>query len=225
MTFKFSKQTFDGYTVHEPISDLFIIEEFLTLDEQKTLIDFINSLTQEDWETEYRENLKSFCLLKFGTDDVAKLVQDGKFEVTENWSDKNFNLIKNGNEKIKEICFNLTKKVNSFLPNSIEIKGPGTAQRQYAGVPLKAHYDQYTDPSIQFAAIIYLNDDYIDGELFFPNKNFTIKPPIRSLVIFPGTEDFTHGVNAPGEGPIRYVLPSFISKKGFYNSGKYYVEN
>lgn len=220
-----TKDSFIGYNVEEPMPNLFIIKNFLSDTQQKTLLDYVKSLSQEDWEHEYRENLKKFCLIKFGTDDVQKLVKEGKFEVTENWSDKNFHLVNNGTPIVQKICLSLTKIINSFLPEDIEIRGPGTAQRQYAGVPLAAHYDQYTDPSIQYAAIIYLNDDYVNGELFFPNKNFEIKPPVGSLVIFPGTEEFTHGVKAPGEGPIRYVLPSFISKnmKSFYNDGKYYV--
>lgn len=220
-----TKDNFIGCDVEEPISNLFIIKNFLSDNEQSTLLKYVQSLSQSDWEHEYRENLKKFCLLKFGTDDVEMLVKEGKFEVTENWSDKNFHLVNNGNQTVKEICVSLTEKINSFLPKEIEIRGPGTAQRQYSGVPLTAHYDQYTDPSIEYAAIIYLNDDYLNGELFFPNKNFEIKPPVKSLVIFPGTEEFTHGVKAPGEGPVRYVLPSFISKKGFYNDGKYYVPN
>lgn len=218
-----TKNSFIGYEVEEPIANLFIIKNFLSDTQQKTLLDYVKSLSQEDWEHEYRENLKKFCLVKFGTDDVEKLVKEGKFEVTENWSDKNFHLVNNGTLRVKKICLHLTEIINTFLPEDIEMRGPGTAQRQYAGVPLTAHYDQYTDPSIEYAAIIYLNDDYIDGELFFPNKTFEIKPLSGSLVIFPGTEEFTHGVKAPGEGPIRYVLPSFISKKGFYKDGKYYV--
>ena len=216
-----TKNNFVGYEVEEPILQFFVIKNFLREDEQNILLNFVESLSQKDWEYEYTENLKRFCLRKFGTDDVEKLVKDGKFEVTKDWADKNFNL--NTDTKTKTVCERLTKEINSYLPEGLEIGGPKTLQRQYAGVPLIAHYDQYTDPAIQYAAIIYLNEDYVDGELFFPNKNFVIKPPARSLVIFPGTEEFTHGVNAPGEGPVRYVLPSFISKKGFYEDGKFYV--
>jgi hypothetical protein len=216
-----TKNNFIGYEVDEPVKNLFIIKNFLNEEENKIILDYLQHLSQEEWEIEYSENLKKFCLLKFGTDDVEKLVKEGKFEVTKSWSDKNVNLY--NNEKTKNVCEILQKRVNTFLPDEIEIRGPGTAQRQYSGVPLTPHFDQHTDPSIEYAAIIYLNDDYVDGELFFVNKNIEIKPKTRSLVIFPGTEEFTHGVKAPGEGPIRYVLPSFISKKGFYDDGKYYV--
>jgi hypothetical protein len=212
---------FVGYEVEEPVENIFIVKNFLNKKQHQILINYLQTLSQEDWEIQYFSNLKNFCMLKFGTDDVERLVKEGKFEITENWKDKNVSL--QNNKETKEICNVLQKKINLFLPDNIEIKGPGTVQRQHAGVPLTPHFDQHTDPSIEYAAIIYLNDDYIDGELFFPKKNFEIKPSARSLVIFPGSEEFTHGVKAPGEGPIRYVLPSFISKKGFYNDGKYYV--
>ena len=37
-------------------------------------------------------NLKHFCMEKFGRDDVENLVAEGKFEITQNWEDKNFNI-------------------------------------------------------------------------------------------------------------------------------------
>ena len=30
---------------------------------------------------------------KFGRDDVENLVEEGKFEITQNWEDKNFNIL------------------------------------------------------------------------------------------------------------------------------------
>lgn len=216
-----TKNNFVGYDVEEPIDQLFIIKNFLSDDQTNILLNYIESLSQDDWEFEYYQGLKSFCVRKFGSDDIETLIAEGKIEVTENWKDKNVSLMLN--LQTKSICSILNQKINSFLPKEISTMGPGVVQRQYAGVPLVAHHDQHTDPSVAYAAIIYLNEDYVGGELFFPNKNFTVKPPAKSLLIFPGSEDFLHGVHAPGEGPLRYVLPSFICYKGFYDSGKYYV--
>jgi hypothetical protein len=216
-----TKNSFVGYEVEEPIDQLFIIKNFLDDNQVTILLNYIESLSEKDWQFEYYQGLKSFCIKKFGTDDVEKLLKEGKIEITENWKDKNTNLLTN--HQTRSVCNVLNKKINFFLPDSLDFKGPGVVQRQYSGVPLVEHYDQYTDPSIVYAAIIYLNDDYLDGELFFSKKDFVIKPSAKSLIIFPGSEDFTHGVYAPGEGPLRYVLPSFISNKGFYDDGKYYV--
>jgi hypothetical protein len=173
--------------------------------------------TQEDWEKEYTENLKKFCMQKFGRDDVDNLVKEGKFEITLGWHDKiipihHTNVSKNITSRLKQV-------LNSY-PN-LDIRGFGSVQRQMEGVPLKAHTDIHTDPSIEYASIIYLNDDYNAGEFYFVNKDFKIKPNKRSLLIFPGTDEFEHGVYAPEAGPIRYVLPGFIHTVGFYENNKY----
>jgi hypothetical protein len=58
------------------------------------------------------------------------------------------------------------------------------------GVELKSHTDQHTDPSIHYATIIYINDDYVDGELFFPNKDISLRPKPGDLLFFPGNEEY-----------------------------------
>lgn len=44
------------------------------------------------------------------------------------------------------------------------------------------------------SAMLYLNDDYEGGELFFPKQNFSIKPQIGTMVFFEGDQDKPHGV-------------------------------
>jgi len=66
------------------------------------------------------------------------------------------------------------------------------------------------DPSIAYAAIGYINDDYSDGELFFSELNLEVKPRAGSLMIFPGSSEYRHGVKAPGPGKSRYALPTFV---------------
>jgi hypothetical protein len=89
------------------------------------------------------------------------------------------------------------------------------------GVELKPHTDQHTDPSIKYAAIIYINDDYKDGELFFKNLKLSLKPSPKTLLIFPGNEQYEHGVKTVSDGPVRYVLVGFIKETGHYERNKY----
>jgi hypothetical protein len=42
-----------------------------------------------------------------------------------------------------------------------------------------------------------------------------------TLLVFPGNEEFQHGVRHVGEGPIRYVIVGFIKVKDFYENNKY----
>ena len=66
-----------------------------------------------------------------------------------------------------------------------------------------------------------MNNDYNGGEFIFPEKDFELVPEPGSLLIFPGTKDFEHGVNPVKDGPIRYVMPGFIKVPNFYENNKY----
>lgn len=216
----FAKQEFieSGFDVEELIPGVLLVKNFITDQELSELLDIIKNTPEEDWLIEYTTNLKRFCLEKFGRDDVENLVKEGKFEITQGWEDKNLSL------KDYEITALINTRLENILykakPDS-ELASIKTLQRMQKGVQLKAHTDQSTDPAIYYAQILYLNDDYEGGELFFVNKNFKVKPKPRSLLVFPGTEEFEHGVNFVKDGPIRYVMVSFLREKGFYEKNKY----
>jgi hypothetical protein len=104
---------------------------------------------------------------------------------------------------------------------ALHLSGIATIQRMQTGVELKSHTDQHTDPSIRYATILYINDDYVDGELFFPKFNIQLKPKPGTMLFFPGNEEYEHGVRHVGEGPIRYVLVGFIKEKDHYKNNRY----
>jgi hypothetical protein len=56
--------------------------------------------------------------------------------------------------------------------------------------------------------VIYLNDDYRGGEIYYPQKALSIKPKKYSLVIHPGSEEYQHGVKEVLSGE-RYALTMF----------------
>jgi hypothetical protein len=196
-----------------------IIENFLSKEEVKEILEIINNTPNEDWSIEYTKSLSKFCLDKFGRDDVENLVAEGKFEITQGWHDKNLD-IKNLN-LVKKIHLRLSMLITK-ADKTLELAGFSTLQRMQPGVELKSHTDQHTDPSIRYAAILYLNDDYKDGALFFKNKKDSdLKPKPGTLLIFPGNEEYEHGVKHVGEGPIRYVIVGFIKVRNFYENNKY----
>lgn len=219
MSDSFKKQLAEnGFKFEEITDELISVEGFLSKEEIDIFWDIINSTSQKDWEVEYMGNLKTFCLEKFGRDDVDNLVAEGKFEITQNWVDKNFNITDH------DIYRPLHNRLNSMILksyDSLELSGLATIQRMQKGVELKAHTDQHTDPSIRYATIIYINDDYIDGNVFFPKLGIELKPKPGTLLFFPGNEEYEHGVKHVGDGPIRYVLVGFVKEKGFYEKNKY----
>lgn len=203
----------------EEITDeLISIDNFLTDEELEFIWDKINSASQSDWEVEYMANLKNFCLEKFGRDDVDNLVAEGKFEITQNWVDKNLNISEYPQYRL------FYERLNSIVieaDDELHLSGFATIQRMQPEVELKSHTDQHTDPSIRYAAILYINDDYKDGELFFKNINLSLRPKPKCLLIFPGNEKYEHGVKHVSKGPVRYVLVGFIKEKDHYKRNRY----
>ena len=217
----FLKKQFDdaGYNTEVFHDQVLFVKDFLQPEELDTILEIIETTPNEDWAIEYTKNLARFCMEKFGRDDVDNLVAEGKFEITQGWEDKNLNITK------KAISTTLQGRLGRLLEladPSLELAGFGTLQRMQAGVELKSHTDQHTDPSIRYAAILYINDDYEDGTLFFKNKeNSDLRPKPGTLLIFPGNEEYEHGVRFVGEGPIRYVTVGFMKVTGFYEKNKY----
>jgi hypothetical protein len=195
------------------------IENFLSKDELDSVWEIINRTSEEEWSKAYRESLSRFCMEKFGRDDVENLVAEGKYEITLGWDDKNLNI---QNEPVSRNSHKRISDLISLADSTLELAGFGTMQRMQSGVHLKSHTDQHTDPSIKYAAILYINDDYKEGTLFFHNKeNSDMRPKPGTLLVFPGNEEFEHGVRHVAEGPIRYVTVGFIKVKGFYENNKY----
>lgn len=71
-----------------------------------------------------------------------------------------------------------------------------------------------------FGCVLYLNDNYSGGEIYFPNQNIEIKPKPNTLVFFPGTMEYLHGVNPITNG-IRYTLTSFWTYNKEFNINGY----
>lgn len=203
-----------GYDVEEIYPQVFWIKDFLTDNEISLVMDVINSATEEEWSHHYIDGLKMLCRQKYGRDDLDNLVNEGLLEVTDGWVDKTLSFMHTPvrdqlNEKLSEIFQHL---------DGIDPKGVGTIQRQYEGVPLFEHIDNHADPSLVYAAVMYINDDYTDGELYFTKIGIEFKPHAGSLMIFATGDEYEHGVRAPGPGPHRYVLPCFIGKAGYYSN-------
>ena len=208
----------NGFMVKNITDNALVVENFLSKEEVDEILNIIFNTPEEDWNIDYYFNVKMFCMEKFGRDDIDNLVAEGKFEITQNWNDKNLSI---SNKKIYRSIYRRLRDIVSFSYPDLELSGLATIQRMQEGVELKSHTDQHTDPSISYAAIVYLNDDYVDGELFFKHMNIELKHKSGSLVLFPGNDKYEHGVRHVGAGPVRYVLVGFIKKVNFYENNKY----
>lgn len=202
----------------EVTDELIRVKNFITHDELNAITTAIEGTTQKDWETHYMSSVANFCMLKFGRSDVDNLIAEGKFEITQGWADKTLSI-----EHI-DVCRSIHSRLSSIIrkcDSSLSLGGLSTVQRLPPGTDLKSHVDQDTDPSIRYAAILYINDDYNSGEIFFKNRGVALKPKPRDLLFFPGNSEYEHGVKTVSDGPVRYVVVGFVKEIGFYERNRY----
>jgi predicted 2-oxoglutarate/Fe(II)-dependent dioxygenase YbiX len=60
------------------------------------------------------------------------------------------------------------------------------------------------------SAVLYFNENFIGGELYFPTQKIRVPPKGGSFIAFPGDTRYAHGVLPIVEG-IRYSAPMWFS--------------
>jgi hypothetical protein len=197
-----------GFDVEEVRPRVFAVKDFLSPEEVDLVFNEINSYSEEHWRHRYMDEMRQSCIEKFGHDNIEQLVEDGLLEVTWNFADKNSAYL---NADFAETMRLRAQQIFDVL-GGLQLNGFLVAHRLYEGSDLKEHFDQYSDKLIEYAGVLYVNKDYTDGELFFSKLDLELQPEPGTLMIFPGTEEFTHGVRPVGAGPVRYNLPTFIKR-------------
>lgn len=142
-------------------------------------------------------------------------VKDATHEV---WNDRvhNFDMFTTQEVKVvaQKVLNNVKNKIESLLNVELGSNAPSIV-RWCSGNGQAPHADkQLPDgspnmyPQNDISSLVYLNEDYEGGEIFFPNQSIQLKPPKNGLIFFPGDIFFLHGVTTVISG-IRYTMPSF----------------
>lgn len=195
-----------GYDVEEVRPRVFIVKNFAQPDETQQLFMEASAYSEEDWSYRYLAEMRLHAREKFGRDDLENLKAEGLLEITDNFADKNVSV------QSTQLMQTLHRRCEEIFDTvgGLDVTGFIVFQRLYAGTELISHFDKYSDKLVEYAAVLYLNNDYSGGELFFPKLGYEIIPEPGTLIIFPSTEEFEHGVRPVKEGPVRYVIPVFI---------------
>jgi hypothetical protein len=109
----------------------------------------------------------------------------------------------------------LAKRVYDFVVN--EYPGPFSEfletkthiARFETDSKMHEHFDSSRPNDI--ATLIYLNDDYEGGEIYFPDHGVGFKPQPGDLLCFPDNPDFVHGVAEIASGT-RYTTPRWFTR-------------
>lgn len=182
------------------------IENFMTEEEHKTLLDFITNNTMWDkTETKYNED--------------GVIIYESEY-----WKDRvaTSGTLYAANPEIPKIIENLVNRLKPTIEKFFNVEAtptfpamvkwlPGQFQHPHADKELHEgeHRGKPNDfPHYDLASLFYLNDDYEGGELYFPLQGVVIKPKARAAYFFPGDMNYIHGVTEIKSG-IRYTCPFF----------------
>lgn len=208
------------YNIEKHHPEIIEVKNFLSKEECDLVINKAKSLTDEEWSVVYLDSIKQQAKAYYGEDDYQVLVDNGTIGINYGIIDKVAGI--NIQEKSEEW---VNKLIQLFDNNDLIIPIPGSynhIQRHYSGSKFDYHidsdgFDGKADSNVVYTAVLYFNDDYIDGYLDFPNQKVSFKPEAGSLVIFNSGPSFLHGVKPIGEGPTRYAATCFIREKGVQN--------
>lgn len=166
-----------------------VITDFITEEERSRFISFINTLTEDDWTdiqpNEYWSNrvFSSSKVMSKDPEIVLLMVE-----------------IRN---RAREIIKQLTGIDKDLYSNGLSIVRwkEGSSQPPHADKP--GGYDYR-----EFGSVLYLNDNYEGGNIYFPQYGIDLKPSSRTYAFFPGDLDHLHGVSEI-KGNTRYTFPIF----------------
>lgn len=132
----------------------------------------------------------------------------------------------NSTKEIKEIYEKIINSINSVIEDYQNRTNEDIGDLQsfgiskyYPGAEMGPHVD-FDIKSVDSAkikltptisAILYLNDDYEGGNLYFMEQKIDIKPEAGSMVIFPSVKPFFHESKKIKNGQ-KYMIPLFCYK-------------
>lgn len=122
----------------------------------------------------------------------------------DHWKGRNLNLEHTGAVKAFE------KKVASTFYRYERIHDLRSLLRYRPGDALREHKDNVNPSDFNniYGVVLYLNDDYEGGEIYYSELGVEFKPAAGSMVVHPaGT---LHGVRQVLGSNVRYVLTSFV---------------
>jgi len=102
----------------------------------------------------------------------------------------------------------LTDRAKNLFESYFHFDDFANIKRFKSGDSMGTHSDEIGHELIKYGIVLYINDDFIGGNIEYPDFNLSIKPKARSLIAHPG--NVNHKVNEVLDGPNRYMMTTFV---------------
>jgi predicted 2-oxoglutarate/Fe(II)-dependent dioxygenase YbiX len=182
-----------------------IIKNFVELNDLKVIQDFLPTINEwmDAGENQYSED---------GT-----CTYDASY-----WQNRqcSFDILAKINIDIYNLIDKYIIKMQRFLEDEFKVKlsiRPPVIIRWFPGLEQQPHADKQLNdgspnpfPTYDLNSLIYYNDDFEGGELYYPQHDMVIKPEPGLAVAHPGDINYLHGVKMVTKGE-RFTTPSFYT--------------
>jgi Rps23 Pro-64 3,4-dihydroxylase Tpa1-like proline 4-hydroxylase len=179
-------------------SNIHVVEDFATTDELKKILD--NCYSFLNWDNTWHEHI-----------DGQRYTERPDCQERSDVSSRALSLV--SATVGKRLCFLYEPYLRKYEPGSY-LKMHADAEGYYGNNPEPLrNYDPHNEMSEvlnECSSILYLNDNYEGGELYFEEFDLLIKPKANQLVFFPSGSEFRHEVKPVLSGD-RYTLASFYT--------------
>jgi len=179
-----------------------INRNFISPEEVSTILDYAKHDAPKEWGPNIPLFWRNRCLAIMDIEDPSpkdKLVLE---------------LLINTRNRVKQHITEIQSLTVPIYGDSVQlVRWPeGYEQVPHADAEYNTSEEgEYVFPHRYCGSLIYLNDDFDGGEIYFPQHNLELKPVPGMMLTFPGTREYLHGVRPVTSG-IRYVISSFYTK-------------
>jgi len=169
----------------------------------------VNSLHETAWEIPnflLDDEVKHFMSFISGCDDSSWYAD----MATGHWAGRSLLLRDTGDAHIEETTDRVQDRLFSSFYQYKRIHQLNSILRALPGQSMGPHRDdvEQEDKINVYGVVIYLNDDYEGGEIYYPEYDIAHKPKAKSMVIHRAST--IHGVNPVVGEKVRYILTSFV---------------
>lgn len=185
------------------------IENFINLEDLNKINNFVKKINKWDNSSESQEH----------EDGVSKYSSDLWYNRT-----CSANIIKELDIDIYNLIDSYIEKMQLILETKFKVrlrKRPPVIVCWRAGDFQVPHADKQVQDGRPNAfidydinSLLYLNDDFVGGELFYPKHGVKVSPKPGLAVFHPGDIEYLHGVTPVLKGE-RWVIPSFYTIEEF----------
>ena len=172
--------------------DIYIFKDIISKEDAEKILNVCTNLQQGQWNLPWSGNTGDY-----------NWIWSNRFATTETLESINSNI----SHEWKEIMNNVKKTIFNFLKKEYDVNGFGYILRARMNDKMEIHIDNNEDKNIKYGVILYFNDNYDGGEVFYSDLNKSIKPEARSLILH--RADIHHGVREVTKG-IRYYATAFL---------------